>query len=458
VINKLKIIPAAAAVLSALFLFSCATAAETGVGAVISGSPTPVYYGTGSGSTSIDAIQQAKKAAVKKAAEDLLGTAAAKAQKSEIEELFTSISDIEPFTVAGSMETLESSQDDGFYINLGVMVNLSVTASELRAADILGGQVDGREGNTYLLPDQAAPRVAKKPDKTETVQPAAAEEKSGGQESVEAPAEQPVYSDVTADELAIINDYLDSLMYMVYFDEDSSADPVLMRTAVVSANRYLKQNGFEYVDLSQIESIKADQRIVYEEETGESVSMIQWIAHKLNADIYIQISLDTSSRAENGNYYGSASALLNCYNASTAEGRGSAVYQTIPPAFSRISEADALSNAVSSAVYNGMQTAVAEAEKQTAEAAARGFKYSLNLMNTPDSKLIRDFEKRLERKVKSVKRISYSPEESVFEVYLIGDIMKLEDVIYDTAENVPGMEGLLLIMQRGSSITFDTGL
>ena len=58
-INKLKIIPAAAAVLSALFLFSCATAAETGVGAVISGSPTPVYYGTGSGSTSIDAIQQA---------------------------------------------------------------------------------------------------------------------------------------------------------------------------------------------------------------------------------------------------------------------------------------------------------------------------------------------------------------------------------------------------------------
>ena len=64
------------------------------------------------------------------------------------------------------METLESSQDDGFYINLGVMVNLSVTASELRAADILGGQVDGREGNTYLLPDQAAPRVAKKPDKT----------------------------------------------------------------------------------------------------------------------------------------------------------------------------------------------------------------------------------------------------------------------------------------------------
>ena len=93
------------------------------------------------------------------------------------------------------------------------------------------------------------------------------------------------------------------------------------------------------------------------------------------------------------------------------------LYEVItPPAFSRISEADALSNAVSSAVYNGMQTAVAEAEKQTAEAAARGFKYSLNLMNTPDSKLIRDFEKRLERKVKSVKRISYSPEESVFEV------------------------------------------
>ena len=45
-----------------------------------------------------------------------------------------------------------------------------------------------------------------------------------------------------------------------------------------------------------------------------------------------------------------------------------------------------------------------------------------------------------------------------FEVYLIGDISVLEDIVYDTAETIPGMEGVLLVMQRRNSITFDTGM
>jgi hypothetical protein len=71
---------------------------------------------------------------------------------------------------------------------------------------------------------------------------------------------------------------------------------------------------------------------------------------------------------------------------------------------------------------------------------------------------MRSFADRLERKVQSVRRVSYSPEETIYEVRLIGRITDLEDVIYDTAETVDGLEGMYLVYQRGNSITFNSGM
>lgn len=415
-----------------------------------SSSPTPVYYGQGSGSTSINAMQAAKKDAVGKAAVDLLGNAAASGQKAEITVLLDSINDFDPFVLKTDMETIDSKGGDGFYYYLGLRINLSSLAAKLKSSDILGGQIDGLDGNEYSLPDQPTPVV-----KSDNPADVSVSSNAGKVE------DEPIITKIpetSAEELAIISEYIDSLTYMVYFDENVEADPFLTRTATAAATRYLDENGYEYVDLSQIERIKEDQAMVYEEETGNAVSIIQWIAHKLNADIYIELSLDTNSRTDNGKYYGSAVLNLNSYSASTAEGRGSAVYQTIPPAFSRVSEQDALSNAVASAVSMGMVQAVAAAEKETVRAVSRGFKYTLTMHNTGDALVMREFEKKLNSRVKGLKRLSYSPEESLFEVYLIGDVSMLEDVIYDTAETIRALDGLMLVMQRGNTIIFDTGM
>ncbi|MDC7228370.1 MAG: DUF6175 family protein [Spirochaetales bacterium] len=453
--GKKMISAVSAAALTALILIfsSCATIEQTPSGgtAEVSGSSEPLFYATGSGETSIQAINNAARNAVRAAAEDLLGGAASDGQQTELEDFFISVKDIEPFIVSGSQETLESRSENGFYYHMGFRINLDVLALRLADADILGGQIDGREGISYRLDDQKRPAVKSAAEnKTSTPQPVA-------EQTQQVPVEE-LIPEVTAEELSIIRDYLDSLTYMVFYNTDTETDAYLSRTAVLSANRYLEEQGAEYVDLSQIERIKEEQRIVYEEETGEVVSMIQWIAHKLNADVYIELSLNTSSRAEDRKYYGSASVTLNSYNASTAQGLGSSTYQTIPPAFSRVSEEDALSNAVSSAVFNAMDDIVDSVENETAKAASEGFKYNLILMNTEDSKQIRDFEKKLEKRTRNVKRISYSREESVFEVYLIGDISDLEDLVYDTTETIPGLEGILLVMQRGNSIIFDTGM
>ena len=455
--NNYKKLSAVIAALLLVFLsFSCVTTGGQEDAAALDQSgtnPAPMYYGYGTGNTSLEAITDARREAVRAAAEDLLGRASYKGQREEVEQLLAEVNDFTPFVRKESQQTLNSTSGDGYSYQLGIRIELSALAAFLQENDILGGQIDGRADMSYSLPDQSAPKLQ------------TAEETGKAEVQTEKPAAEPVGTDapreaqdISAEEMAVIRDYLDSLTYMVYYDETIEADPFLVRTAVTSANRYLENNSYEYVNLAQIEQIKDDQRLVYEEETGEAVSIIQWIAHKLNADIYIELTLTANSNTEDGRYYGSANVSLNTFNASTAEGLGSAAYQTNPPAFSTVSESDALVNAVSSAVFKAMNAAVEKAENETAVAAAKGFKYSLNMMNTSDSKTLRDFEKKLSKRVKDLKRISFSPEESVFEVYLIGDISDLEDLVYDTAETIPGMEGLFLVMQRRSSITFDTGL
>lgn len=57
-----------------------------------------------------------------------------------------------------------------------------------------------------------------------------------------------------------------------------------------------------------------------------------------------------------------------------------------------------------------------------------------------------------------MRRISTSPEETKYEVRLIGRIEDLEDIVYDVAESISGFEGISLVYQRGNSITFDSGL
>ena len=66
-------------------------------------------------------------------------------------------------------------------------------------------------------------------------------------------------------------------------------DPFSSKAAVGIANEYLASNTMEAIDLDQIEKLKTDKQKVYEAETGESISIVQWIAQKLNADAYIEI-------------------------------------------------------------------------------------------------------------------------------------------------------------------------
>lgn len=424
------------------------TKAAADAGPVLSESP--VYYATGSGDSQSAAFNDAKMNAFKKAATDALGIASSAANRDKLESKIYIPSTANAYVYNETMEILDRGDDNGrTTVSIGIRVNLEALSNVLRANEIYGNIILP-QGGDVLLSDMERPSFAPEPVVTA--------EKPSEEKPVEESADSGSTAEATPEEIALIDEIIGNLTFMVYYDEESATDPFLAKTSVGMANRYLSDNGMEYVDLGQIERIKKDQAAAYEDETGQAVSMIQWIAGKLNADIYIEIVVDANSNTKNSRYYGSASVSLKNFDASTAAGRGSSYYQTVPPAMSTVSEDDALNNAVASATFNAIKKAVEQARSYTQKELTQGIKYDLVVQNTFDSRLMRDFMKKMERKVKSIKRISTSPEETKYDVRLIGRIEDLEDLVYDISEGLPGLEGISLVYQRGNSITFDSGL
>jgi hypothetical protein len=230
-----------------------------------------------------------------------------------------------------------------------------------------------------------------------------------------------------------------------------------MEGAVGIANSYLANQGASVIDYSQIQAIKEDQQMAYEEQTGEEMTMIQWIAQKLNADIYIELDAETSGETEGGKHYGKAMITLKIFESSTGRLLGSVPYSS-PRTFSQSSQQDAINNALQSSIYKAMEVAMNQAETYTEKALQDGIVYSVKMLNTADSRLMSDFRRKLGRKVEDVRTVSASPEETLYEIRFFGTVQDLEDLFYDVSETIPGLEGISLVYLRGKSVTFDTGL
>lgn len=439
--------------IAAGFLFGCAS----GPSLITGETETPLMYGQGSGESAVVALQSAKLNIIQKAAERILGTAAASANRDELAALFGMDFETNMFIIRDSVELISrGSEAASFFASLKARVDLSALASFLRSNNILGGQVLP-QGTTPVLEDEQTPLWARQSSSgtVEQSQTLPSEEKAAVSEAVEEVVEE---TSLTEEEKARVREYMENLSFLVYFDPETETDPFLMKAAVSSANKFLGNSGYRFRDLDQVERIRTDQELAYEEETGKSISIIQWIAAKLKADVYIEVAASVSSSTENSRHYGSAAVTLNIFDSATGNGLGQAYYQTNPPAFSTVSQSDALNNAMASAVYKAMPEGIRLAETGFAKAVSQGFTYELIFINTPNSRLMREFVDKMKRRTKDIERTSYSRDETRYTVKYIGSVEELEFLVYDMAELVPGLESMTMVMQRGSSITFETGM
>jgi len=419
------------------FATSCATVKAPAVQTSKAPPVNKVYSGAGKSTSLIEAINRAKMDAVKKAVIDTIGVANEQANSEILNEVLYNTKNTNAFILTDTYKTVRKDKiGNNYIIECEVAVNSEAVKNTLRANGLLGGETVTKAKKT-----EGAAAVSN----AQTKKPAAAV------------AEPMKEAALTPEEQQVIRKYVQNMTYMVYFSESSKEDPFYMKSAVGIADEYLASHSMEAVDLSQIEKLKKDQQKVYEEETGESISIIQWIAQKLNADIYIEIDGITNGERSGKNFYGQASITLKVFEASTGRLLGSVPWNS-PKTFSTASERTARINAIQTSVYKAMPIAIQQSQAYMYKALRNGIRYELIVQNTSDPKLMSQFRRKLKRKVKSIKTVSQTAQETKYQVYYIGSLEDLVDIIYDVAEAIPGLENMEQVLLRGKSVTFDTGL
>ncbi len=427
-----------------LFLISCAGGPSKTIPTPQAGGAEPlpeekVYEGAGQDVSMLKAMNLAKMDAVRKAVIDMIGVANEQANREKLQEVLYNTQNPNAFVNNETFETLRKDKiGDDYIFEARVAVKMRAVESTLKANGLYGETVTKQE-------------------KTGEAAEASAAATAGGAATLDEITAQTEGVELTAEEKRIIARYVNNMTYMVYFNEEATEDPFYMKAAVGIANEYLTSNAIEAIDFDQVESLKKDQQMAYEEETGQSISIIQWIAQKLNADVYIEIDGRTSGETSGDKYYGQANITLKGFEASTGRLLGSQPWNS-PRTFSTASEQAAKINALQTSVYKAMPIVLDQAKAYMAKALTNGIKYELIVQNTFDSRMMSDFYRKMRRKAKDIKTVSQTAEETRYEVYLIGSVEDLVDMVYDVSDTVSGLDGIYQVVLRGKSVTFNTGM
>lgn len=284
---------------------------------------------------------------------------------------------------------------------------------------------------------------------------AAATTGSASSDAVDVPPPAPGV--MTPEEEAFLNNYLARLQYMVYYDEAAGIDERNAKVAVNQANRYLLEKlGLSVVDFDQIEKNKKDQQAAYQSETGGSIDLIQYLAQKYNADVYVEVSFSSTPSSSGGKFYATAQGSMKIYDTSTAQLLGSVAFQS-PQVMSTVSSDAAVANAVAASVWSAMPKMTEQTKVLVKNSMSRGIRYEVVIQNTPDSRQISTLRRALSRVVREVEQISYSPAETKLALYSFKSRDKIEDAMYDAADKA-GMLDLYLLYSRGKAFTFNSGL
>ncbi|MEI6389232.1 MAG: DUF6175 family protein [Spirochaetota bacterium] len=262
---------------------------------------------------------------------------------------------------------------------------------------------------------------------------------------------------LSAAEQAFLTGYLDHLNYMVFVADGEKLSPALAKMAVTQSNRYLIEKlGLSVIDFDQIEKNKKDQSAAWQSETGGSISMLQFLARKFNADVYVEIDFSVKDTSSGGKFKAAAQGTVKIFDPATATLLGSIPY-TGQEAFSPANLDQAAGNAISSAVWALMPRITTQVKDLMRNSLAKGLRYELIINKTPDAKQMSTFRRGLAKKVREVEQASYTPEETRLNVFAFVKADKVQDLVFDAAE-ASGMPDLNLLYQRGRSLTFDSGL
>ncbi len=420
----------AAAVLSFVVLLSgCATTdqpAEEEVG--------PYYVGIGTGDSLGPALNAAKVDAMRSAVIEQIGPEAERAQRERLNEVLYGTSTPNRYVDNESMEIMRR-ENRGTTENMDLLVEIRVRV------DV--GEIE---------------RILATHDITSTP-PAGAGDGGAGEGS--AAGDGSVAEDGSAARGGESDDFvtraLDTMTMLVTGDPEAQVAREYVAPAITQANRYLLEAGYTVVDQAQVQELLRDRELAYEEATGERASVLQWVAQRLNADVYVVADVTTHGEIDGRDYYGNATINLTMYETSTGQLLGS-VSRRSQRTFSQASMDDAVINAVQSATYAAMEKVESQVRAQMAQSLARGIRYEVTIQSSVDARMMRDFRSELREDVSDVVTEAQTAEETVYTVYFRGSIEELEEAVYQVSRDIAGMQDMYHVLTRGRNLVFNTGL
>ena len=428
---------------ASFFFFSCASLEDALDVKKPAYKETKEYTSMGEDPSFLRAINKAKVGAIRQGVIDIIGSEAEKNNYERIEEELYNTEYPNKYVVNEKMDVLQKSKNGGVYI---IKIKIPVKMNEVSAVLSKAGIFYQKHSSNKTMDDivfgngktQESFNAAQKPKDADLILKEAQASAEGKKN------------------LQFLNNYIENMTYMVFDAEESDADRFLLKAAVETGNAFLLKQGYRAVDSKEVEKLKKDNALIYQESTDEGMSAIQLIAQKLNADVYMEIDAVTEGGYETSGYYGSAKITLKIFNPSTGELLGSVPY-TSQKTFSRVSSYDAQSNAIQSAVNKALPMAVDQAKILLAKAYSRGIRYEIIINETPDSKSMARFRKTLSQNLNDIKTLYQSSAQTKYAVSFFGTIDDLEAAIYEIADSVPGFENIKLVMLRGKALTFKSG-
>jgi len=311
-------------------------------------------------------------------------------------------------------------------------------ALQTRAQELVTGQPGGLAGSQT----------------TATASPATTSTGTSTAASNDVPAFTPGV--LSQEEIAFLENHLNRLQYMVYYDPSVDMQAHIAKTAIAQANRYLiEQLRLTVMDMDQLERLKADQQMAYQAETGGSINIMQYLAQKYNADIYVEIALVAETEVRNNVPYASARGSMKMYDTSTGQLLGTVPFQS--PQVRNTSLDAAVTNAVTASVWAGMPRMIEQSRNLIRGSMADGVRYELTLQNPPDGRGMLNFRRALERYFRVVESGPSSATEAKITISTFQSKNRVENAIYDAAERA-GMMDMYPVYSRGRLFVVNSGL
>jgi len=254
----------------------------------------------------------------------------------------------------------------------------------------------------------------------------------------------------------IINEALDNLTYLVYFEpEKKRIKDEYARLSVNRINNYLANQEYEWVDPGRINEIKKEYLKVYEETQG-SVSVVQLIAQALNADVYIVVDGIVEDEGKEGDvYFASASIDLKAFESATGRGLGTETGYSGKLGLASGKDA-ARRKCVEVAVGKAIPQVIELSRNYMTKAFEKGIRYEIVVQGVSSYKLLRGFTDAMKdtENFRSMKEISASEGQARYYVYYMGRKTELIDDIMDNIHQKEGFENLNVIVSRGNAVIF----